>query len=95
MKNESSFNLILIGFIVIVALAGGYLYVTSVSTPLTPLTPLTTITTTATTDLFSNIGSIQLNTNILSDPRFRALTDITIPVGQEPMGRTDPFASFH
>ncbi|HEC94188.1 MAG TPA: hypothetical protein ENI56_02330 [Candidatus Kaiserbacteria bacterium] len=92
MKNESSFNLILIGFIVIVALAGGYLYVTSVSTP---LTPLTTITTTATTDLFSNIGSIQLNTNILSNPRFRALTDITIPVGQEPMGRTDPFASFH
>lgn len=92
MKNESSFNLILIGFIVIVALAGGYLYFTSSNTSLTPLTTTTTATS---TNLFSSIGSIQLNTSILSDPRFKALKDITIPVGEEPMGRTDPFASFN
>ena len=92
MKNKLPFNQILIGFIVIVALAGGYLYFTSTHVSLTPLTK---IATTASSDLFSNISSIQLDTSILSDPRFSALTNITIPVGKEPMGRTDPFASFH
>ncbi len=91
MKKESSFNLILIGFIIIVAVAGGYLYFTSTNTPLTPLTA----TTPATSALFSDIGSIQLNTAVLSDARFNALTDITAPIIDEQMGRTDPFAPFN
>ncbi len=88
MKNKLSFNPILIGFIIIVALAGGYLYFTSTNIH------LSTITATVSTDLFSNIGSIQLDTSVLSDPRFNALTNIAIPVGHESMGRTDPFALF-
>ncbi len=93
MKNESSFNLILIGFIVFVALTGGYLYFTSDNATLK--IPVTTTIANISSNIFSKIDSVQLNTSIFSDPRFRALSDMDIPIAQEQMGRTDPFASFH
>ena len=93
MKNESSFNLILIGFIVFVALTGGYLYFTSNNAELN--TPITSTVANVSENMFTDIGSIQLNTDIFSDPRFNALTNMNVPIIQEQMGRADPFAPFY
>ncbi len=93
MKNESSFNYILIGFIVFVAVTGGYLYFTSNNTELN--IPITSTVTNISENIFTDIGSIQLDTGIFSDPRFNALTNINVPITQEQMGRTDPFAPIH
>lgn len=83
----------LIGFIVFVALTGGYLYITSNNTELKA--PITTTVANVSENMFTDIGSIQLNTNIFSDPRFSALKNMNVPIAQEQMGRADPFASFH
>lgn len=42
--------------------------------------------------LVSELKNIQLDTNIFSDPKFAALTDLTTQVTPEPSGRLDPFA---
>lgn len=43
--------------------------------------------------LVSELGSISFKTNIFSDVRFSALTDLETPVAPETSGRLDPFAS--
>ena len=42
--------------------------------------------------LTSQLGPITFNLAVLTDPRFTALVDLTIPVDAEPIGITDPFA---
>ena len=41
--------------------------------------------------LVSQLGSIEFDTRILEDARFKALVDIRTEVVPEPQGRTDPF----
>jgi len=42
--------------------------------------------------LVSQLQPISLDTQILSDPSFLSLKDITVPVAHEQPGRPDPFA---
>lgn len=41
--------------------------------------------------LVSQLGPIEFDTRLLSDPRFLSLVDIRTEVVPEPQGRTDPF----
>ncbi len=96
MNNESSLTPSIIIFIVIVAMVGGYIYMKSAGTGTTTTQPLTASSISSTTSKFQNItnqlSSISFDTSIFSDLRFTALQDITTPVAQESVGRTDPFA---
>ena len=92
MKTNSSTILILVT--VLVVAAGAYWYF-SVNTG--NESPLTVTTTTNDTQaqfqtLLGELQSIKFKTDIFSDPRFKALVDITVSVSPEPVGRTDPFA---
>lgn len=93
MTNKSLFIPILISIIILIIFAGGYLYMTSGDTGNAPAS--SSVVSSNTSDLFSKIDSIQLDTGIFSDPRFNALTDITIATVNEPLGRTNPFATLH
>ncbi|HEY4522846.1 MAG TPA: hypothetical protein VJK73_00530 [Candidatus Paceibacterota bacterium] len=42
--------------------------------------------------LIGQLGPISFDLTILSDPRFNALVDLTMPITPEPTGRKDPFA---
>ncbi len=42
--------------------------------------------------LVTELEPISFDTNVFSDPRFIALTDITTSIAPEESGRTDPFA---
>lgn len=42
--------------------------------------------------LIGELAPISFDLSILSDERFAALLDITVPTTPEPIGRTDPFA---
>lgn len=42
--------------------------------------------------LFGELQPISFNTDIFSDARFMALTDLTTPLTPETAGRLDPFA---
>jgi len=96
MNNESSLTPTIIIFIVIIAIVGGYIYMKGSGSTTQPLT--TSNIASSTTSQFQNItnqlSSISFDTNLFSDPRFAALRDINTPVGQEAVGRTDPFAPF-
>ncbi len=96
MKNKPTSNLIFIVIVAIIIIAGGYLYINSHNTILLPIT--TTNLKTSSVNLKKithNIGLIQLNTNIFSDPRFNALISIAVTVNPETMGRINPFAQLH
>jgi flagellar basal body-associated protein FliL len=43
--------------------------------------------------LAGQLTPITFNTSIFSDARFTALVDITTPITQEPVGRSDPFSA--
>ena len=43
--------------------------------------------------LVAELQPISFNANIFSDPRFLALRDLTTPITDEPIGRSDPFAA--
>ena len=95
MNNESSLTPTIIIFAVIIAMVVGYIYMKNVGTGATTQ-PLTASSINSTASKFQNItnklSSISFDTSIFSDPRFMALQDITTPVAQESVGRTDPFA---
>lgn len=42
--------------------------------------------------LVGELGPITFNTDVLSDPRFNALVDLSTPIATEASGRIDPFA---
>lgn len=90
MKNKSLYVYILIGVIVLIIAVLGYLYnpYSMNLTPISSTTPSYNVL-----DLFDQIDAIKLDTSIFSDPRFSALTDITIRVINGPVGRTNPFAA--
>ncbi len=43
--------------------------------------------------LVKKLHKISFNTSIFSNPKFRALINITTPIAPESLGRLDPFAS--
>lgn len=42
--------------------------------------------------LAAQIDPFTFNTNVLEDPRFQSLQDISVTILSEPQGRIDPFA---
>ncbi len=95
MKNKSTSNITFIVIIVIIIISGGYLYINSRNTILSPITTINLKTSSVNIKKIARIGSIRLDANIFSDPRFNALIDTTIKVNSEAMGRTNPFAQLH
>jgi hypothetical protein len=92
MKNSK--NILIIVSALVVA-GGAYWYFFTGTGNQAPLTTTTATSQAQTTfqTLVSELQPISFDTTILSDPRFRALVDITTPVSPEPSGRTDPFAT--
>ncbi len=43
-------------------------------------------------NLVSQMRGINLDTSILSDPAFKSLSDFTVEIPLQPIGRRDPFA---
>lgn len=86
-------NTTLIILVTLVVAAGAYWYFFT-GTEQAPLTP-EVIGNEAQTHfqaLVSELTPISFNTEIFSDPRFNALTDLRTPIAPESAGRLDPFA---
>ena len=45
-------------------------------------------------ELFNRLELVSFDTSILSDERFRSLSDLATPLTDESAGRVDPFAPF-
>jgi len=87
-------NILLIILGVVLLLAAGYFFLhhsASSATALTGSAPANA-NETAFIQLSSELDPIDLNSTVLTDPRFNALTDISTQVVPESSGRTDPFA---
>ncbi|HQU07697.1 MAG: hypothetical protein B7X04_01765 [Parcubacteria group bacterium 21-54-25] len=94
MNKDSSLTPAVIAFIVVVAMVGGYVYMQSAGSTAPPLTASSTASSTAGQfeQTAGQLSSISFSVSLFSDPRFTVLQDITTPITQEPIGRTNPFA---
>ncbi len=87
-------NVITIVLVTVLAAAGAYWFFTQPGSQ-APLTATPAAQSGAQTQfeaLVSQLRGISFNTSVLSDPKFKALVDITVPVAPEASGRLDPFA---
>lgn len=94
MKKYLNSTFLIIGAIVLAALAYWYFFTGSSSSSQT-LTASAVQQTGAEAQfetLIAQLTPITFNTAILSDPRFTALVDLSTPITPEPLGRSDPFA---
>jgi len=95
MYKESSLTPSLIVFIVVIFLIGGFIYMKSAGSVSPPLSASSPTSSNAQLERTAHIlSSLSLDTSLFSDPRFTALSDITVPIASESVGRPNPFAPF-
>jgi hypothetical protein len=88
-------NTLIVGGLVLVGLAGYYLYVQNATLEVQddPLSMQIQLETADFLRKLNELKAIELNGDIFADPRFSTLINFSVPVLPEPFGTTDPFYS--
>ena len=88
-------NTLIVGGLVLVGLAGYYLYVQNATFEVQddPLSMQIQLETADFLRKLNELKAIELNGDIFADPRFSTLINFSVPVLPEPFGTTDPFYS--
>ncbi len=88
-------NTLIVGGLILVGLAGYYLYVQNATIEVQddPLSMQIQLETAEFLRKLNELKAIELNGDLFNDPRFASLVNFTVPVLPEPFGTTNPFNS--
>lgn len=96
-KNQTSRLPEIIAIVLVIGAVGYYFYSSSHSSTSTSSSfIISTATSTVGSDvlnLLNQIHSLRIDTNLFQLPVYQSLTDFTVPIPPEPIGKANPFAS--